>query len=142
MELYATAFDAAGALDKLEGFASFHGPDFYGLPRNTGKLTLVRETYQVPDEVPFGNTSLVPLAAGEALAGALRSECRAGMAGRNDPRKSPYIYKQGFSCTARWSERAFSPRFQQLPAGEFLFQFALQFGCSPLIRSTSAGASR
>ena len=57
MELYATAFDAAGALDKLEGFASFHGPDFYGLPRNTGKLTLVRETYQVPDEVPFGNTS-------------------------------------------------------------------------------------
>ena len=68
MELYATAFDAAGALDKLEGFASFHGPDFYGLPRNTGKLTLVRETYQVPDEVPFGSTSLVPLAAGEVLA--------------------------------------------------------------------------
>lgn len=67
MELYATAFDAVGKLDKLEGFASFHGPDFYGLPRNTGTLTLVRETYQVPEEVAFGNTTLVPLAAGEAL---------------------------------------------------------------------------
>ncbi|MGE6919946.1 dihydroorotase [Achromobacter kerstersii] len=68
MELYATAFDAVGKLDKLEGFASFHGPDFYDLPRNTGTLTLVRETYQVPDELAFGNTTLVPLAAGEALA--------------------------------------------------------------------------
>lgn len=68
MELYATAFDAVGKLDKLEGFASFHGPDFYGLPRNTGKLTLVRESYQIPDEVPFGDTGLVPLAAGETLA--------------------------------------------------------------------------
>ncbi|KAG0757747.1 hypothetical protein G6F22_019861 [Rhizopus arrhizus] len=68
MELYATAFEAAGKLDKLEAFASFHGPDFYGLPRNTGTLTLVRETYQVPDELEFGNTTLVPLAAGEALA--------------------------------------------------------------------------
>ncbi|KNY12749.1 dihydroorotase [Achromobacter piechaudii] len=68
MELYATAFDAVGKLDKLEGFASFHGPDFYGLPRNTGTLTLVRETYQVPTELAFGNTTLVPLAAGEALA--------------------------------------------------------------------------
>ena len=98
MELYATAFDAAGALDKLEGFASFHGPDFYGLPRNTGKLTLVRETYQVPDEVPFGNTSWCRWPPARHWPGALRSECRAGMAGRNDPRrKSPaYIYKQGF----------------------------------------------
>lgn len=68
MELYATAFEAAGKLDKLEGFASFHGPDFYGLPRNTGTLTLARETYQVPEELAFGNTTLVPLAAGEALA--------------------------------------------------------------------------
>ena len=68
MELYATAFDAVGKLDKLEGFASFHGPDFYGLPRNTGTLTLARETYQVPEELAFGNTTLVPLAAGEALA--------------------------------------------------------------------------
>lgn len=67
MELYATAFDAVGKLDKLEAFASFHGPDFYGLPRNTGTLTLSRETYLVPDELAFGNTTLVPLAAGEAL---------------------------------------------------------------------------
>jgi dihydroorotase len=67
MELYATAFEAAGKLDKLEGFASFHGPDFYGLPRNNGTLTLSRETYQVPQELAFGNTTLVPLAAGEAL---------------------------------------------------------------------------
>lgn len=67
MELYATAFDAVGKLDKLEGFASFHGPDFYGLPRNDGTLTLSRETYLVPDELAFGNTTLVPLAAGEAL---------------------------------------------------------------------------
>ncbi|WP_251864043.1 dihydroorotase [Achromobacter sp. Marseille-Q4962] len=68
MELYATAFEAAGRLDKLEAFASFHGPDFYGLPRNTGTLTLAREAYQVPAEVPFGDTTLVPLAAGESLA--------------------------------------------------------------------------
>ncbi|GAB1577621.1 dihydroorotase [Bordetella petrii] len=67
MELYATAFERAGRLDRLEGFASFHGPDFYGLPRNTGTLTLRREAYVIPDEVPFGETSLVPLAAGEAL---------------------------------------------------------------------------
>ncbi len=67
MELYATAFDAVGKLDKLEGFASFHGPNFYGLPRNTGTLTLSRESYLVPDELAFGNTTLVPLAAGEAL---------------------------------------------------------------------------
>ncbi|MDM9561904.1 dihydroorotase [Bordetella petrii] len=67
MELYATAFERAGRLDRLEGFASFHGPDFYGLPRNAGTLTLRREDYVIPDEVPFGETSLVPLAAGESL---------------------------------------------------------------------------
>jgi dihydroorotase len=67
MELYATAFEGAGRLDKLEGFASHFGPDFYGLPRNTGTLTLVREPYAIPDEVPFGGTTLVPLAAGETL---------------------------------------------------------------------------
>ncbi|OZI77597.1 dihydroorotase [Bordetella genomosp. 12] len=67
MELYATAFENAGALDKLEGFASHHGPDFYGLPRNTGTLMLVREPFSIPDELPYGNTSIVPLAAGEAL---------------------------------------------------------------------------
>jgi dihydroorotase len=68
MELYAEAFDAAGALDKLEGFASFHGADFYGLPRNTGKLTLVKESWQLPEKVPFGEAELKPLRGGETLA--------------------------------------------------------------------------
>ena len=67
MELYAQAFDAAGALDKLEGFASFHGADFYGLPRNQGTITLQRETWTPPESFAFGDTSLKPLAAGEAL---------------------------------------------------------------------------
>ena len=67
MELYAQAFDAAGALDQLEGFASFHGADFYGLPRNTGTLTLQRESWTPPESFAFGETSLKPLAAGEAL---------------------------------------------------------------------------
>ena len=68
MELYAEAFDAAGALDKLEGFASFHGPTFYGLPRNSGTLTLVRESWTPPDSFAFGEAELKPLRAGEALA--------------------------------------------------------------------------
>ncbi|MDB5900743.1 MAG: pyrC, partial [Ramlibacter sp.] len=67
MELYAQAFDAAGALDKLEGFASFFGADFYGLPRNTGTLTLRRQAWTVPDSYPFGDAQLKPLAAGESL---------------------------------------------------------------------------
>lgn len=67
MELYAEAFDAAGALDKLEGFASVHGPAFYGLPRNTGTLTLSREDWELPAELPYGDTTLVPLRAGETL---------------------------------------------------------------------------
>jgi dihydroorotase len=67
MELYAEAFDDAGALDKLEGFASFHGADFYGLPRNTGKLTLKKEPWQLPEKVPFGETELKPLRGGETL---------------------------------------------------------------------------
>jgi dihydroorotase len=67
MELYAKAFDDAGKLDALEGFASFHGPDFYGLPRNTGKLTLVREPFRIPDELSFGQQTIVPLASGETL---------------------------------------------------------------------------
>lgn len=68
MELYAEAFDAAGALEKLEGFASFHGPDFYGLPRNTGTLTLRREAWTAPETVPFGEAQLKPLRGGETLA--------------------------------------------------------------------------
>ena len=67
MELYAQAFDAAGRLDKLEGFASFHGADFYSLPRNTGTITLKRESWTPPESFAFGETSLKPLAAGEAL---------------------------------------------------------------------------
>jgi len=68
MELYAQAFDTAGALDKLEGFASFHGADFYGLPRNRGSLTLHRESWTPPDSFAFGDAELKPLAAGEPLA--------------------------------------------------------------------------
>lgn len=67
MELYAQAFDAAGALDKLEGFAAFHGADFYGLPRNTGTITLARQSWTPPESFAFGETTLKPLAAGEAL---------------------------------------------------------------------------
>jgi dihydroorotase len=67
MELYAEAFDNAGALDKLEAFASFNGPAFYGMPRNTGTLTLTREDWQLPAELPYGDATLVPLRAGETL---------------------------------------------------------------------------
>lgn len=68
LELYAEAFDAAGALDRLEGFASFHGADFYGLPRNTGTVTLRRERWTLPEDVPFGDARLKPLRGGETLA--------------------------------------------------------------------------
>ncbi len=67
MELYAQAFDAAGALDKLEGFASFFGADFYHLPRNTGNITLQREEWTVPETLAFGQAALKPLCAGETL---------------------------------------------------------------------------
>ncbi len=67
MELYAEAFDNAGALDRLEGFASFHGPAFYGLPRNTGTITLKRETWTPPESYPFGQAQLKPLRSGDAL---------------------------------------------------------------------------
>ncbi len=67
MELYAQAFDAAGALDKLEGFASFHGADFYGLPRNTGTISLRRESWTVPETFAFGEAQLKPLCGGDAL---------------------------------------------------------------------------
>jgi dihydroorotase len=67
MELYAEAFDLAGALDKLEGFASFHGADFYGLPRNTGRITLQRQSWTPPERFAFGQAELKPLRSGEAL---------------------------------------------------------------------------
>ena len=67
LELYAEAFEAAGALDKLEAFASFHGADFYGLPRNTGHVTLVREPRALPETLPFGQAVIKPLRGGETL---------------------------------------------------------------------------
>ena len=67
IELYAQAFEAAGALDRLEGFASFFGPDFYALPRNASKVTLRRESWTPPEGYAFGDAVLKPLAGGEAL---------------------------------------------------------------------------
>ncbi|MFM8692628.1 MAG: dihydroorotase [Limnohabitans sp.] len=67
LEMYAEAFEAAGALDRLEAFASFHGADFYGLPRNTGTVTLRRESWTPPESFAFGQAELKPLRAGEDL---------------------------------------------------------------------------
>ncbi len=67
IELYAEIFEDLGVLDKLEAFASFNGPDFYGMPRNTDEITLVKESWRVPSEMPFGNDVIVPLRAGETL---------------------------------------------------------------------------
>jgi dihydroorotase len=67
LELYAEVFDAAGALDRLEAFASHHGPDFYGLPRNRDTLTLRRDPWQVPASYPLGEGRVVPLRAGERV---------------------------------------------------------------------------
>ena len=67
MEMYAEAFDSVGALSKLEGFASFNGADFYGLPRNTGRITLKRESWTPPESFAFGEAQLKPLRSGEAL---------------------------------------------------------------------------
>jgi dihydroorotase len=72
LELYAEAFEAAAALDKLEGFASHHGPDFYGLARNAGTVTLERTPWTLPEAVPFGAATLKPLRGGETLAWRLR----------------------------------------------------------------------
>ena len=68
IELYAEAFEAVNALDKLEGFASFYGADFYGLPRNAKQVTLVKESWQVPESYPYGGDALVPLRAGQTIA--------------------------------------------------------------------------
>lgn len=67
IEMYAEAFDAVGALDQLEGFASFHGADFYGLPRNTGHITLKREAWTPPENFALGDALLKPLRSGETL---------------------------------------------------------------------------
>jgi dihydroorotase len=67
LELYAEAFESVGALDRLEGFASFHGADFYGLPRNSGTVTLARQPWALPETLPFGDALIKPLRAGETL---------------------------------------------------------------------------
>lgn len=72
IELYAEAFEVVGALDKLEGFASFHGPDFYRLPRNVDTVTLEKATWEVPVSLPFVDDELVPLRAGSTIAWRLK----------------------------------------------------------------------
>ena len=67
MEMYAEAFDAADALDKLEAFASFNGADFYSLPRNQGTITLKKESWTPPESFAFGEAALKPLRSGEAM---------------------------------------------------------------------------
>jgi len=67
LEMYVEAFDDADALDRFEAFASFNGPDFYGLPRNTQIVTLKRSDWKLPNEFPFGDKTIVPLRAGETL---------------------------------------------------------------------------
>jgi dihydroorotase len=73
IELYAEAFEAAGALHRLEGFASEFGANFYGLPQNEARITLVKEAWDVPAHYPFGSDELVPLNAGERLAWRLKN---------------------------------------------------------------------
>lgn len=67
IEMYASVFEQLDALDKLEAFASFHGPDFYGLPRNQGKITLQKTSWTIPEQYPLGNEQLIPLMAGETI---------------------------------------------------------------------------
>ncbi|MDE1947993.1 MAG: dihydroorotase [Burkholderiales bacterium] len=68
IEMYAEAFEAAGALERLEAFASFNGPDFYGLARNAGHITLRRQAWALPETLPFGETLIKPLRGAETLA--------------------------------------------------------------------------
>jgi dihydroorotase len=77
LELYAEAFEAAGRLDRLEGFASFHGADFYGLPRPTESITLIKETWVPPVTYEFGDGVLVPYRAGETVSWRLGTEALA-----------------------------------------------------------------
>ncbi|HSO06418.1 MAG TPA: dihydroorotase [Pelomicrobium sp.] len=74
IELYAEVFEDAGALERLEGFASHFGADFYRLPRNTATITLVKQPWQVPDSLPFGPDVLVPLRAGQPVRWRLRPD--------------------------------------------------------------------
>jgi dihydroorotase len=74
LELYAEAFDAAGCLERLEGFAGHHGADFYGLPRNEGKITLQRAQMPVPSSYPYLNGALVPMRAGGSVSWKLAND--------------------------------------------------------------------
>lgn len=67
IELYATAFEQTQALDKLEAFASFHGADFYRVPRNTETITLTKTTWQIPESLSFGSEKIIPFYAGKTL---------------------------------------------------------------------------
>jgi dihydroorotase len=73
IELYAEAFDSAGKLDRLEGFASHFGADFYGLPRHSETVTLLKETWVGPEKYPFGDGALIPYRAGEPIGWRLAS---------------------------------------------------------------------
>jgi dihydroorotase len=68
IELYAEVFEQAGALDKLEAFASFHGADFYQMPRNRDRITLKKECWVIPEQLQFADETLIPLYAGKSLA--------------------------------------------------------------------------
>ena len=68
IELYAEAFESAGRLDRLEGFASHFGADFYGLPRHADTITLIKESWIAPDKYAFGSSGLIPYRAGEPIA--------------------------------------------------------------------------
>jgi len=74
IELYAEIFEDLGALDKLEGFASHFGPDFYNMPRNSDTITLEKEEWVVPNEMPFGDDIIVPLKAGETIRWKVKNE--------------------------------------------------------------------
>ena len=67
IELYAEAFETMNALDKLEAFASFNGPDFYNLPRNTSKITLIKQAWNMPEKLDLGDSNVVPYRAGELM---------------------------------------------------------------------------
>jgi dihydroorotase len=74
LELYAQAFEDAGALDRLQGFASWFGADFYGLPRNSGTVTLVQNEWMVPESYPLGGSTVIPMYAGQPLRWQLRDQ--------------------------------------------------------------------
>ncbi len=108
IELYAEVFDDANALDKLEAFASFHGPDFYNLPRNTDTITLLRESWTVPDELDFGGVPGVGLRAGETIAWRLQSpDSRAEPIAHLLPCK--WLHQQGRKTLLRCLPELLSP---------------------------------